>query len=119
MSKKSPLQIVAEEHGSKAELAKKVLELLDTPEDEDDALSFENRINTMSNRKLLRLWSAHQLLNEKFGTRQELVDAIVKSRFTTGNEDYAAKLSTFTVPKLLDVARRQKLVTPAELRWRK
>ncbi len=116
MSKKSPLQIVEDEHGSKAQLAKKVFDLLDHPEDEDEAHSLEYRIQTMSNRKLLRLWGAHQLLSDKFGSKQELIDAIMASKFPNGNEDYEAKINRFTVPKLLDVARQQKLVQPAELR---
>ena len=116
MSKKSPQEIVNEEHGSKAQLAKKVFDELDKPEDDDEARELEYNIQTMSNRKLLRLWGAHQLLADKFGSRQELVEAITEARFPNGNEDYAAKLSTFTVPKLLDVARQHKLVKPAELR---
>lgn len=118
MSKKSPLQIVKDEHGSKEELAKKVLALLDKPEDDEEAQGLEHRVQTMSNRKLLRLWNSYQLLEAKFGSRQELVDAIVKARFPGGNEDYARKLSSFTVPKLLDVARQHKLVKAAELRRR-
>lgn|SRR5690625_3049711 len=116
MSKKSPLQIVKDEHGSKEELAKKVLALLDKPEDSDDAEDLEHRVQTMSNRKLLRLWNAYQVLDAKFGSRDELVEAIVKARFPGGNADYARKLNSFTVPKLLDVARQHKLVKAAELR---
>ena len=117
MSKQSPLEIVRDKHGSKEELAKKVFDLLDKPEDEDDAIDLEYRIQTMSNRKLLRLWDAHQLMDDKFGSKAELVDAVVSAKFPNGNEDYQAKVSTFTVPKLLDVARRHKLVKPSELRW--
>ena len=118
MTKKSPLQVVQEEHGSKAQLAKKVYEMLDHPDDPDEAFELEHRVQTMSNRKLLRLWNAHQLMDDKFGSRDDLVDTIVKSKFPNGNDDYQAKLETFTVPKLLDVARQQKLVKSAELGWR-
>lgn len=118
MSKKSPKQIVEAEHGSKAELAKKVLALLDRPEDGEEAAIFENNIMTMSNRKLLRLFGAHQLMADKFGSKEELVSAVVKAKFPNGNGDYEAKVSGFTVPKLLDVARQNGLVHPAQLRWR-
>ncbi len=116
MSQKSPLQIVREEHGSKAALAKKVLELLEAPEDEEDAEVFERNIQTMSNRKLLRLWNSHQLLADKFGSRDDLIGSLVAAKFPKGNADYEAKLSTFTVPRLLDLARQAKLLRPADLR---
>lgn len=118
MSKQSPYQIVQDKHGSKAELAKKVYDLLDHPEDKDEANELEARVQTMSNRKLLRMWNAYQTLDDKFGSKEDLVDAVVKARFPGGNDDYAAKLEGFTVPKLLDLARQHKLVKPAELRWR-
>lgn len=118
MSKQSPLQIVKNEHGSKAELAAKVYDLLDEPEDDDEAAALKANVETMSNRKLLRLWNAYAVLDAKFGSKDELIDAVVSARFPGGNDDYAAKLTTFTVPKLLDLGRQFKLVKPAELRWR-
>lgn len=108
MTKKSPLQRVREEHGSKDELATKVLDILEVPEDEDPA-DFEHRIRTLSNRKLLRLWQAHQTLDEKYGSKEDLVEKVTRARFPGGNEDYARKISGFTVPKLLDLARRHKV----------
>ena len=108
MAKKSPLQRVRDEHGSKADLADKVLDILDQPEDEDPA-DFEHRVNTMSNRKLLRLWDAHQRVQEQYGSKDELVEKITAARFPGGNDDYQTKISGFTLPKLLDLARRFKV----------
>lgn len=105
MAKLSPLQRVKKEHGSKATLAAKVLAKLNKPEGEDDD-TFANRIQTMSNAKLLRLFDAHARLEAKFGTRDALVDALVAARFPSGNAPYQAKLSTYSVPKLLDLARQ-------------
>ena len=116
MTKKSPLQIVNDEHGSKKELAEKVLALLDRPEDGEEASDFDRSIQTMSNRKLLRLWNSHALLKEKFGSKEDLIKSVVAARFPGGNDDYAAKLSTFTVPRLLDLARQHQLLRPADLR---
>jgi hypothetical protein len=104
MSKLSPLQRVRKEHGSKADLAKKVIGILDAG-DEDQA-DFEHRINTMSNAKLLRLWNAHNTVQDKYGSKDALVEKIVKARFAGGNADYQAKISTFGLPKLLDLARQ-------------
>lgn len=107
MAKLSPLQRVREEHGSKSDLAKKVIGILDAG-DEDQA-DFEHRVNTMSNAKLLRLWSANKTVEDKYGSKDALVEKITKARFPGGNEDYAAKLSSFGLPKLLDMARQHKV----------
>ncbi|MFU8804462.1 MAG: hypothetical protein ACNA8W_11675 [Bradymonadaceae bacterium] len=115
MAKKSPLARVKEEHGSKAELAKKVIGILERPEDEEDAVDFDHRVETMSNRKLLRLWDAQQVLDSKFGSKNELAKAIAKAHFPGGNADYEKKISGFTLPKLLDLARRHKLLRNNEM----
>lgn len=109
MAKKSPLQRVRDEHGSKDELADKVLGILDAPEDEEDKADFEHNIRTLSNRKLLRLWDAHQRVSDQYGSKADLVEKITTARFPGGNDDYQAKISGFTLPKLLDLARRFKV----------
>ncbi|MGM0556994.1 MAG: hypothetical protein ACQEVA_11495 [Myxococcota bacterium] len=108
MAKLSPLQRVREEHGSKAELAGKVIGILERPEDELEQ-EFDHRIHTMSNAKLLRLWNAHQRVENEYGGKASLVEKIVSARFSGGNDDYEAKLMSFTLPKLLDVARQHKV----------
>ncbi|MBA2662105.1 MAG: hypothetical protein H0U74_07390 [Bradymonadaceae bacterium] len=115
MAKQSPLQRVKAEFGSKAELAKKVAALLDRPEGEE-AAAFEKRVSNLSNTKLLRLLEANKLVQSKFGSKDKLVDAIVRARFSGGNVDYGKKISGFTLPKLLDLARQHDLVRPSELR---
>ena len=108
MSKKNPLPRVRDEHDSKEALAQKVIGILQKPEDEEQA-AFEHRINTLSNRKLLRLWEANQTLAEKWGSRDALVDKIVKARFVGGNSDYQQKISGYSLPKLIDLARQHKV----------
>jgi hypothetical protein len=105
MAKLSPLQRVREEHGSKAELAGKVIGILDKPEGEPEE-EFDHRVHTMSNAKLLRLWNAHQRVENEYGGKASLVEKIVAARFPGGNDDYEAKLMSFTLPKLLDQARQ-------------
>lgn len=108
MSKKSPLHRVREEFGSKEKLAAKVIEILDRPEDEE-AEEFEHRVNTMSNRKLLRLYEANQTLSSKYDSREDLVEKIVRARFPGGNEDYLNKIGGYSVPRLLDLARQHRV----------
>lgn len=108
MTKKSPLQQVREEFGSKAALADKVLDILDAPEGEE-ADDFKHRVHTMSNTKLLRLWQSHQRVQRDYGSREALVEKITRARFSGGNADYQNKISKFTLPKLLDLAKRFKV----------
>ncbi len=103
--KLSPLQSVKKEHGSKTELAKKVQAILTCPDDEDE-LDFHERIETMSNKKLLRLWNAHQEVSSTYGGKEALVNKIVSARFSGGNLDYQNRISGFTLPKLLELARQ-------------
>lgn len=105
MVKLSPLQRVRSEHGTKAKLAELVLEFLETPEDEERA-DFEQRIKTLSNAKLLRLYDAHQRVTNEYGSKEELVKKIVAAKFSGGNAPYEAKISTFTETRLLDLARQ-------------
>jgi len=110
MSDLSPLQQVREDHGSKEELVDKLLdEVLEPPEDEAP-LDFEERIASASNKKLLRLWDAHQTVLDEFGSKQALVDKLVTSQFPGGNADYADKLSGMTLPRLLGLARDNDLI---------
>lgn len=105
MAKLSPLQRVRAEHGSKAALADKVLDVVSAPEDADED-AYEQRIRTLSNAKLLRIWDAHQKLSEKHGSKDALVDKIVAAKFSGGNEPYKAKIATYTEARLLDLARQ-------------
>ncbi len=109
MAKQSPLQRVRAEHGSKQELVDKVLEVYD-PDEDEDPLDFEERIETASNKKLLRLWESHQTVQEQFGSRQGLVDKITTAKFPGGNPDYADEISEYTLPRLLGLARKHDLL---------
>lgn len=109
MTKKSPLQRVRDEHGSKEQLVDKLLDVLEVPEDEDP-LDFEERLATSKNEKLLRLWDYHQLVDERFGSRQGLIDKVVTARFPGGNEDYATKLEGMHLPRLVGLAREHSVL---------
>ena len=101
--KKSPLQLVKDEFGSKEALAKKLVSLLDRPEGEDEG-DFERRIRTASNKQLLRLWKAENRVKSDFGTKAELVKAIVGKKFPKGDSTgYSAKIGRYTKTRLLDL----------------
>lgn len=100
--KKTPLQVVKEEHGGKVALADKLIPMLDRREDEDDE-EFTRRIRTASNKKLLRLWTAEQRVKSDFGSKEGLVDKIVELKFGRSNDAYRAKIARFAKTRLLDL----------------
>jgi hypothetical protein len=102
MPKLTPVQEVRQRFGSKAELAKQLLPVLERDEDVE-AEDWERRVNTMSNKQLLRLMAVHELVKKRFGSKDKLVEAVVKLKFPNGNEPYAAKLSRTSTTRLLDL----------------
>lgn len=108
MAKSSPLQRVQDEHGSKKKLAQKVLNFLDAADGESKE-DFEQRIGTLSNQKLLRMFDANSKLTSKFENRDALIAKLVAVKFPNGNTDYGTKLGTYTTPKLMDLARQYKV----------
>lgn len=101
--KLSPLAEVKAKFGSREELIKLVAGKIERPEGMSDE-AFNKKLNTVSNRKLLKLNAAHDDMVKRFGSKEALVDAIV-ALVCTGKVDtvYRAKLLTYRVAKLLDM----------------
>jgi hypothetical protein len=97
-----PKARVAEAHGSKAALAKAIASVIARAD--QDAGVLESQLKTASNAQLLRLSQATKTLKEKFGDRSKLIAAIGASSKKGGDKDYLAKLDTYSLPVLLDLA---------------
>ncbi len=95
----TPLHTVKSEFGSKESLVGKLMPLLDRQPDEDEA-EFKERLMHVSNRKLLNLWQREQSLRSDHGTRETLVDTLVKMR--SGDADLRKKLLGLSIGRLLD-----------------
>ena len=93
---------VAEAHGTKAALAQTVAQALARPD--EDAGAIEARLKTASNQQLLRLARATQTLKQKYGDRAKLIAAIGTATKKSKDKDYLAKLDTYSLPHLLDLA---------------
>lgn len=93
---------VAEAHGSKAALAKALAPVL--ARGGEDAGALETRLAKASNAQLLRLQRASQTLKDKYGSRDKLIAAIGTATHKGKDKDYLAKLETFSLPQLLDLA---------------
>lgn len=64
----------------------------------------QSRLLKASNAQLLRLAGVVETVNKKFGSRDKLIDAITKASKSAKDKDYVAKLGTYSLPRLLDLA---------------
>ena len=104
-SKLSPAQIVKKDFGSKKELAAKVMPLIERKETETEE-EFKSRIETLSNKKLLKLFRVGTEVSEGFQTKDALAEALYNRISKEGSKvdnDYLNKLKTFSMGKLLDM----------------
>ena len=97
-----PKARVLDAHGSKAALAKALAPLVARGDEDTDAL--ETRLKKASNAQLLRLQRATQTLKDKFGDRDKLIAAIGAATHKAKDKDYLAKLETYSLFQLLDLA---------------
>jgi hypothetical protein len=88
--------------GGKAELAKTLASALATDTDSSDVV--EGRLKTASNTQLLRLQKVVATVKAKWGSREKLIQAILDGAKKSKDKDYVAKLATFSLPRLVDLA---------------
>jgi len=99
-----PKARVVEGFKSKTELAKSLADAI-AREDEDTEVIAE-RLRTASNSQLLRLQHAADAMKSKYGDRGKLIAAITSAQNKSKDKDYVAKLDTYSLPHLLDLAAR-------------
>jgi len=97
-----PKARVVEAHGSKAALAAAVAKSIARAD--QDAGALESQLKKASNAQLLRLSRATQTLKQKFGDREKLIAAIGTATNKSKDKDYLAKLDSYSLPQLLDLA---------------
>ena len=102
--KKAPLLQVKERFGSKEKLLEAV-EKLATDEVWIDRYSEIKGLQSVSNAKLLRLHDLLTDVKERFGSRDQLIDAIVQLEKRTKDEGFRSRLGRYPVPRLLDLHR--------------
>lgn len=97
-----PAGRVAQRHGGKAALAKALAPLLARADEDTNAI--ETRLTTASNAQLLRLQRVADAVKQKWGSRDALITALGNAEKKSKDKDYLAKLGTFSLPKLFDLA---------------
>ena len=99
---KTPLSAVKETFGDKAKLIAE-LEKLTGDELWVSRLNANKGLAHVSNAKLLRLHRTFTAVNEKFGTRAKLIDAIAEIEKRAKDEGYKTRLGAYPVPRLWDM----------------
>ena len=102
--KETPLAKVKRLHGSKEKLVNSLAGALARDSDESES-ELAERLRSVSNKKLLRLADGLSTLTEKYGGKDGLVDALSSARGKAKDQDYKDKLHTYSIPRLLDLAR--------------
>ena len=99
-----PKARLAKLHNSKADLAKTLAESLVAGDEDSGALT--QRLTKAANTQLLRLQKVVETVKSKFGSREKLIEAIGSAQNKSKDKDYLAKLATYPLPRLLDLAPR-------------
>ena len=97
-----PKHRVTEIHGGKDALAKTLAASLATESEDSDTVA--GKLATASNAQLLRLQKVVQAVKDKWGSREKLVEALTSGTKQGKDKDYLAKLATFSLPRLYDLA---------------
>jgi hypothetical protein len=98
-----PLSKVKALYGSKDKLVDKIAGAL--VHDGNDEGSIKERLATASNAQLLRLAAVAETVKKAYGSRDKLIDSLTKTVGRAKDKDFVAKLGTFTLPKLYDLAK--------------
>ncbi|MEZ4360733.1 MAG: hypothetical protein R3B48_11170 [Kofleriaceae bacterium] len=97
-----PKAVLAARHGSKESLVGTILSALVRADENREVV--QSRLLKASNAQLLRLAGVVETVNKKYGGRDKLIDAISKATKSAKDKDYLAKLATYSLPRLLDLA---------------
>lgn len=100
MAKKTPLQIVKEQYGSKDALVEKLASLVEADEGES-ADEHKKRLKYVSNSKLLHLVALAENV-EKLGGREGMVAKILELKGQTKDHEYSDKLKKLSLGRLVD-----------------
>ena len=100
----TPLQTVKEQFGSKDKLIDAVAGMLG--KNKDEASELKESLRGSANSKLLRLHERMTVIQDRWGSVDKLVEAILTKKKRLKDDDYRESLMTRTPGRLLDLMRR-------------
>lgn len=110
--KKSPLEEVKEKFGSKENLVKELKELFDKGNLFEDKLNPDKGLPHVSNAKLLKLHKVASEVRDRFTTRANLVNDLLKTMGREKDEGLKERFGSWSLPRLWDyytsTAKRQR-----------
>lgn len=101
MKKKTPLQIVNEQHGGKEKLVDTLTGMLERGE--EGKADFRARLLAAANSKLLRLHRVMAEIKDRFGDREKAIDALLALVNKAKDKDYREKLFDYSPVRLLSM----------------
>ncbi len=105
--KSSPLSQVKERFNDKAGLVSAV-QALATDELWLGRINEDKGLDSVSNKKLLRLHDVLSTVKKDYGSRAKLIDAILGAEKRSKDTGYQARLEKWPTPRLLDAVRAAK-----------
>lgn len=115
--KKTPIEEVREQFGSKDKLVDAVVDLLNLPRSERDVT--RERLRVAANSKLLRLHAVAGEIKERFGSPEKLVDDVLKLMKHPKDGDRKERLMAYGPARLLEMHRKFEPKKPAEKKPKK
>jgi len=99
----SPLQTLKKSWKNKAGLISEVKALAKDDLWIDKRLNSDKGLDSVSNKKLLRLFEILSRVKKDFGSRAKLIDAIADAQARAKDADFKKGLERFPTPRLLDL----------------
>jgi hypothetical protein len=97
----SPLQIVKEKHGSKADLIDKIVGMVEPLPDESED-EHKRRLRNVSNAKLLHLLGVGEKV-QKLGGRDAMVKKVLELKGQPKDHEYGDSLKRLSLSRLVDL----------------
>jgi hypothetical protein len=98
----SPLQTLKKSWKNKAGLISEVKALATDDLWNESRLNSDKGLDSVSNKKLLRLYATLSRVKKEFGSRAKLIEAIAAAQGRGKDGDYKKSLERFSTPRLLD-----------------
>lgn len=105
MSRKSPLMRVKEQFGSKEKLVDALVAMpakVLPRRDGEDKDAFRTRLLTAANSKLLRLHERAKVIQSCWGSKEQLVEAVLSLQNRSKDQGYRTKISAWPLGRLHD-----------------
>ncbi len=103
--KETPLAKVKRLHGSKEKLVETVVDMLGKESSDESPAELKARLSAASNQKLLRLHASLVEIKDKYGSKDQLVQALCDAKGKGKDGDYVSKLGSYSIHRLLDMMR--------------